>query len=82
MRSDQGGEYTSRAWRDFVTSNGIRMEYASAYTPEQNGVSESSIKHINRAGRTILNKSLLSPSFWAEANHYSQQVKKKVITFS
>ncbi|MCI19359.1 hypothetical protein A2U01_0040515, partial [Trifolium medium] len=47
-RTDRGGEFTSNAFNDFCSNNGIKRQLTTAYTPQQNGVSE-------RKNRTLLN---------------------------
>eukprot|EP00253_Pinus_taeda_P014281 PITA_14281 len=40
LRSDRGGEFTSNEFFDFCEDHGIRMEFSTARTPQQNGVVE------------------------------------------
>ena len=40
LRTDQGGEYLSTEFENFCQVHGIKQETTSAYTPQQNGVSE------------------------------------------
>ena len=40
LRSDNGTEYTSRAFRESCIDEGIRQEFTSPYSPFQNGVAE------------------------------------------
>jgi transposase InsO family protein len=40
LRSDNGGEYTSRDFCDFCIDAGIKREYTVPYNPQQNGVAE------------------------------------------
>jgi transposase InsO family protein len=39
LRSDGGGEYTSTAFKDFCTREGIVHEITALYTPQHNGLS-------------------------------------------
>jgi transposase InsO family protein len=39
LRSDGGGEYTSTAFKDFCTREGIVHEITAPYTPQHNGLS-------------------------------------------
>ena len=39
IRSDQGGEYTSREFEEYRKNEGIHMQLIVGYTPQQNGVS-------------------------------------------
>ncbi|KAH0652619.1 hypothetical protein KY289_030297 [Solanum tuberosum] len=45
LRTDRGGMYCSKVFKDFCESNGIRRELTTAYTPQQNGVSERKNSH-------------------------------------
>ena len=47
FRSDNGGEFISKAFRRFLKKHGIERQPSIPYTPEQNGVAE-------RANRTIV----------------------------
>ena len=47
FRSDNGGEYINKPFKDFCTKHGILMETTAPYSPVQNGVAE-------RLNRTLL----------------------------
>ena len=40
LRSDQGGEYLSQEFQDYLKENGILSHWTPPYTPQLNGVSE------------------------------------------
>jgi transposase InsO family protein len=40
LRSDQGGEYTSRDFFKYCKNNGIQQQFTVPHTPQQNGVAE------------------------------------------
>ena len=40
LRSDRGGEYTGLEYREYCLRTGIKKEFASTDTPQQNGLSE------------------------------------------
>ena len=40
LRSDNGGEYISHTFNDFLTQNGITIQLKVPLTPQQNGVAE------------------------------------------
>ena len=67
VRSDNGGEYLSNAFKLFCSEKGIVQELTNPYTPEQNGVSERLNRTIVEAVRSMLIHSNLPLSFWAEA---------------
>jgi transposase InsO family protein len=47
LRVDNGGEFTGHKFREWLSTNGIRLETSAPHSPKQNGVSE-------RANRTIM----------------------------
>ncbi|MCO5595050.1 hypothetical protein L7F22_049087 [Adiantum nelumboides] len=44
LRTDNGGEYVSKAFQDFCEAKSIKQELTAPYNPSQNGVAE----HMNR----------------------------------
>ena len=40
LRSDNGGEYLSKDFDEFLKVKGIEKQFSVAYTPQQNGVAE------------------------------------------
>jgi transposase InsO family protein len=40
LRSDNGGDFTSKKFMDYCSSNGIKKQFSVARTPQQNGVVE------------------------------------------
>ena len=50
FRTDNGGEFTSRAYVEFCDSAGIRREYTAPDIPQQNGVVESTIWRVMKGG--------------------------------
>ena len=75
LRSDNDGEYTSRAFKQYLSKKGIRHQTTTPYTPMQNGVAErinrtiqervtTMLQHSGNLGRSIVDDSLinLSPS--------------------
>ena len=49
LRTYGGGEYTSKEFKAFYTSQGVVHEVIAPYTPQHNGLAE-------RRNRTLLNK--------------------------
>ena len=48
LRSDRGGEYTSNMFQKYCREQGIKRQFTTAYTPQQNDIAE-------RKNRTIIN---------------------------
>jgi hypothetical protein len=67
LRSDNGGEYTSKEFKAFIANNGISHEFTIPRTPEQNGVAERANRTIAERARSMLNTRNVPVRFWAEA---------------
>ena len=67
LRSDNGGEYTSKEFSNFCTSQGIIHQFTNPYTPEQNGVSERLNRTVIESAKSMLFHAGLPLRFWAEA---------------
>ena len=66
IRTDNGGQYTSTAFEEYLTSEGIRHERTIPRTPEQNGVAERMNRTLVEMVRSMLAGTRLSHGFWAE----------------
>ena len=64
LRSDNGGEFTSNEFNEFCEGHGIKRQFSTAKTPQQNKVVERKNKTVQEATRTMLNEAKLSDSFW------------------
>ena len=67
LRSDNGGEFTSKLFQQYYDENGIKRQFSTARTPQQNGVSERKNRTIQEMGRTMLKDSKLDENFWVQA---------------
>jgi transposase InsO family protein len=67
MRSDNGGEYTSRQFEAYLAKEGIKHHRTIPYTPQQNGVSEMRNWTLMEMARCLLYEKKVSLKFWAEA---------------
>ncbi|CAK9827482.1 Retrovirus-related Pol polyprotein from transposon TNT 1-94 [Anthophora retusa] len=67
LRSDNGREYCSRKFEDFLKKEGIQHQLSVEYTPQQNGVAERQNRTLLDMARCMLLQSNLPPKFWAEA---------------
>ena len=67
LRSDNGGEYTSKEFESYLRQEGIRHELTTPKCPEQNGVAERMNRTIVETARCMLAEAKLPRSFWAEA---------------
>jgi len=67
LRSDNGGEYTSKEFENYFKHEGIRHEFTVPKTPEQNGVAERMNRTLEECVRSMLCESNLPKRFWGEA---------------
>ena len=82
LRTDRGGEYTSREFVDLCERNGIRRQLTAAYTPHQNGVSERKNRTIMNMVRSLLANKNVPKNFWPEAVNWSVHILNRCPTFS
>ena len=67
FRSDNGGEYTSSEFMVYMTCEGIKHEFITPHTPQQNGAEERLNCTLIEGVRIMLADSKLPHRFWAEA---------------
>jgi hypothetical protein len=67
LRTDNGGEYTSREFVAFCKSAGIRRDLTVPHNPQQNGVAERKNRSIEETVKALLNDQDLSMFLWGEA---------------
>jgi hypothetical protein len=67
LRTDNGGEYTSKEFVSFNKSAGIRRELIVPHNPQQNGVVERKNRSIEETVKALLNDQGLSMFLWGEA---------------
>ncbi|GKB19923.1 retrotransposon protein, putative, ty1-copia subclass [Tanacetum coccineum] len=64
LRSDQGGEYISQEFKDYLKVCGIVQQLTPPYTPQHNGVSERRNHTLLDMVRSMMNLITLSLYFW------------------
>ncbi|KAE8676439.1 hypothetical protein F3Y22_tig00111614pilonHSYRG00169 [Hibiscus syriacus] len=67
LRTDNGGEYRSNEFSQYLRECRIRHQYTCANTPQQNGVAEIKNQHLAEICRSMLHAKNVSGRFWAEA---------------
>ena len=67
LRSDNGGEYSSKEFESFLKKNGIVHQLSVPYNPAQNGVAERMNRTIMESTRSMLSHAQMPNEFWAEA---------------
>ncbi|WZZ35048.1 hypothetical protein YC2023_018449 [Brassica napus] len=89
LRSDNGGEYTSNAFKSHLAKHGIVQQTSCPYTPQQNGVAERKNRHLMEVARSIMFHMNVSKRFWSDAvqtacyliNRVPTRVLKKLSPF-
>jgi transposase InsO family protein len=79
LRSDNGGELTSKEFMDYYISHGIKRQFFISRTPQQNGVVERKNKTIQEMDQTMLMDSKLTDIFWTHAMHTSIHIQNRVM---
>ena len=67
IRSDNGGEYTSKEFAEHLREEGITRQLTIPKTPQQNGVAERLNRTLEEMIRSMLAESQAPKRFWAEA---------------
>ena len=67
LRSDNGTEYTSQAYKSLLKRHCIRHEMSAPYSPHQNGTAERHWRTLFEMGRCLLMQANLAKEFWPYA---------------
>ena len=80
LRTDNGGEYTSNEFEDYLKKKGIRKEMTVPYSPQQNGVAERMNRTLVESARSMIAHANLPNTFWADAVHTAAYVRNILLT--
>jgi transposase InsO family protein len=69
IRSDNGTKFKNSQIKGFLEDEGIKHEFSSPYTPQQNGVVERKNRTLLDMARTMLDEYKTPDRFWAEATN-------------
>jgi hypothetical protein len=67
IRNNNGTEFKNSQIEGFLEDEGIKHEFSSPYTPQQNGVVERKNRTLLDTARTMLDEYKTSDRFWTEA---------------
>jgi transposase InsO family protein len=76
-RTDNGGEYTSKAFELYLTSLGTIRQLTTACSPEQNGTAEKMNDILFNTCRALQFEANLSKTFWGEACHTAVYIRNR-----
>jgi hypothetical protein len=82
VRSDNGGEYTSKEFEDHLRLLGIEHQTTVPYSSQQNGVAERSNRNIVERTIALLYSERLPLSLWAEVMNTMVYLKNRSPTRS
>jgi hypothetical protein len=80
LRTDRGGEFTSKEFNVFCVNHGIKRQLTAAYTPQQNGVAERKNRTILNMVRCLLSEKEMPKLFWPEAVRWGLHVLNRSLT--
>jgi transposase InsO family protein len=69
LRTDNGGEYTSKDFNDFCKKERINRKLTVPYNPQQNGVVERKNRSIVEAVKAMIHDQNLPMFLWVEASN-------------
>ncbi len=82
LRSDNGGEYCSKVFDDYLKAKGITHQTTVPHCPEQNGIAERMNRTLVEAARSMMFHAGMPKEFWAEAIHTAAYVHNRSPTSS
>ena len=82
LRTDNGGEFISLRFKEYLQLHRIQHQLTVAYTPQQNGIAQRMNRTLMDCARSMLLSAKLEPRFWAEALSTAVHVRNRVISRS
>jgi transposase InsO family protein len=82
LRSDNGGEYTSKEFEGFCKEAGIKRELIVSYNPQHNGVAERKNRSIIGAAKAMIHDQDLPMFLWEEACNTTVYIQNRCRTGS
>ena len=77
LQSDNGTEYLTNEFEEYLNLHGIQRRLTVPHTPEQNGVAERKNRSLVETTRCLLLQSKLQPRFWAEAINTANYIRNR-----
>jgi transposase InsO family protein len=78
VRSDHGREFENSKFTDFCSNEGIKHEFSSPITSQQNGVVERKNRTLKESARVMLHAKHLPYYFCAEATNTTCYIHNRV----
>jgi hypothetical protein len=80
LRSDNGGEYTSEAFKQYCINEKIEHRFTQPNTPSANSPSERYNRTLGERGRAMLSGAKLPDTLWAEAMATATYIYNRTIS--
>ena len=77
LRSDNGGEYESNEFKDYLIEHGILHQTSVARSPQQNGLAERFNKTLMEMARSMIHGANLPRTLWGEAVQAANYLKNR-----
>ena len=77
LRSDNGTEYTSSAFKSLLTRHRIKHEYSAPYSPHQNGTAERCWRTLFEMARCLLLNAELPKEMWTYAVRAASYIRNR-----
>lgn len=75
VRSDNGGEFTSKNLYDSFKEEGITPEFTTTYSPQSNGLAERRNRTLMEKVRPMMFEAGVPTRFWDRAIHYANVLR-------
>jgi len=79
IKSNNGREFQNEKFERFCSKLGIKHNFSTPRTPQQNGVVERNNRSLEELARTMLNETELPKYFWADAVSTTCYVLNRVL---
>nr|GEY93855.1 zinc finger, CCHC-type [Tanacetum cinerariifolium] len=80
LRTDRGGEFTSKEFTQYCKENGVARQLTAPYSPQQNGVVERRNRTSMSTTRCMMKATNMPQNFWAEAVRHAIYILNSVPT--
>ena len=77
IRSDNGSEFTGKAFQTLLRERGIKHETSAPYSPHQNGTAERHCRTLFEMGRCLLLQSGLPKTLWPYAIQTAAHIRNR-----
>ena len=82
LRTDRGGEFTSREFQSYCEKHGVMRHLTAPYSPQQNGVVERRNRTLLEMTRSIIKHMSMPNCLWGEAIRHATYLINRVATRS